>query len=853
METWWIPEEVEGSGAEAPESVWSLSVRELAGVGGSVAAEDVGGAVARLQLGNRLHEAYRRSMTEEVDGFVAERFVQARFEIDGQSVLVSGRIDGLFQDDSGCWLVEELKSVVVPAGDLASLAVSPDRLESYRWQCRIYEHLLALELGPATCITGRLVLADVITGVLTRMDVPYEPDTVTAFVARRLQELVAHRRARMAQADRRRAWAATLGFPHSSHRPYQDSVMDDVAGAALRSLNLALSAPTGIGKTVASLYPMLRVSASTEHRLLFSTAKVSQQQLALDTLERMIEPGCGVCAVQLEAKERSCPQEEILCLPGHCKRLQAHQARMIESSLPGRLLEKGVVRAEDIRREAERFGLCPFELALAAVYAADVVVCDVNYVAHPRVGLDNLARSDQGAARPRPWNLVIDEAHALYSRAIEFLSPSLSLADVRILAEGALSGASPVYRRLVELLGAIEDLFSEVIEKQEQGPRAGQPKAVVELERGPWQQAALDIEIWLLDYLSYIRSGGRRPLPFVPRRKEGSRRIIDPVIDFSFQFMEFAQVAEQRSQDRAMVLDVEEGRKDAVLRSQCLDPSRYLAERFESFDSVVAMSATLEPIEFYLEGLGLGSRPSAHSVYPSPFPRDKRLIVADVSVSTRYKDRSQSLPEVASKIAAIGSLRPGNVLVFFPSYAYLKTAAALVEAHLRRRGATTGLVVVGSSQQAPEVLEHLRQRAQGPQRDSLLVFTVLGGSLAEGVDFPDEMAHTALVVGPGLPMVTFERGLMLAYHDAKDGQGFEHAYLYPGLTSVIQAAGRVIRSETDVGAMVLLGERFGQERYRRLLPEYWQEEMLLTADAVEEVRRFWQDHGKLKPKKRPKL
>ncbi len=847
MEDWWATQDVGAPDAESQRSVWRLSVRELAGVASEGGRELLAAPEVRLQLGRRVHESYQRAMSEEVADFQAERFVQTSLSWGDWDILLSGRIDGLYRDDKGHWIVEELKSVVVPTGDLALTALAPTQLESYQWQCRIYEHLLALELGPSATVRGALVLVDVITGALQRLDVPYDAHECQEFVTARLEALATERRARLQKADRRRLWAASLQFPYDQRRPFQTQVMEDVAGAAIESLTLALSAPTGIGKTVAALYPMLRVSAATERRVLFSTAKVSQQQLALDTLERMVEPGSGMTVVQLEAKERSCPEEEILCLPGHCKRLRQHRVRMVEASLPDRLLGSGVIRAETIRKEADRWGLCPFELALSLVYRADLVVCDVNYVAHPSAALKQLHGTDGGAVRPRPWNLVIDEAHALYARALDFLSPGLSVVRVRKLAEGALHGASPVYRHLVELLGRIEDLFEQVVATHEQGPRAGQPKAVVELEQGPWQDIALDMELWLLDYLSYIRSGGRRPLAFVPKRKEGSRRIIDPVLDFCFDYMAFAEIAEDQAPDRVAVLDLSDGRDSPSLTLQCLDPARYLGRVFSRFDAVVAMSATLEPIDFYLEGLGLDQRPSAQSVYPSPFPRENRLIVADVSLSTRFQDRSNSLPILAEKIAGLGALRPGNHLVFFPSYSYLHTVAALVQALLRRSGSPAGVAVVSSAAQAPEVLELLRKRALAPQHDALLVFTVLGGSLAEGVDFPDEMAHSAIIVGPGLPMVTFERGLMLAYHDAKTGRGFEQAYLYPGLTGVIQAAGRVIRSETDEGVMVLLGERFGEDRYLRLLPEYWRDEILLTADALAEVRRFWAEKGRLVP------
>jgi len=821
-----------------------FSVRELAGIS---SASDWGlVADARLRLGQHMHRIYRIKQETEVEGYEAERTVRWKSEVDGYVVGVSGRMDGLYRDKDH-WVVEELKSWNGTTSQVESASqvdmFGSSALEAYSWQCRLYCHFLSEELGPGASVAGTLVLMDVYDQHVLRIDLEYDREACARFVQGRISALIADRVAQVEQRRRRRAWADRIVFPFDTYRPFQHKAVEDVQGAAAFGLNLALSAPTGIGKTAAVLQPMLKACIASDRRLLFTTAKVSQQELALQTAESLVEPGSGVTVVQLESKERSCPQQEILCIPKHCDRLRDWQIRMAEAKLPGRLLEGGVVWAEQIRREADRHGLCPFDLGLSLAYGAEAVVCDFNYAFHPSVALARLSTTDFASRKPRTWSLVVDEAHNLYRRAIEFLSPSLGRVQLHELEHGCMSGPAPIYRELLEWLLDLDAFFEDVVGEQAKGPRADEPISVVELAVGPLGRLQERIELWLLDYLAYIKSGGRRPMPFVPYRKEGSRRIVDPAIDFCFRFSAFAEACDDLKDDRVILLRRDEIPGKEVLQVQCLDPASYLGEKFKMFHSAVAMSATLEPMEFYLDGLGLSAQNHASSLYPSPFPAANRLLVADLSLSTRYEDRASSLPDVCAKIAGIALARQGNHLIFFPSYSYMSTAIPLLELELRKQGGNASVLVVTGPQATGDALAVLRRRATGIQTDSLVVCTVLGGTLAEGVDFPGEMAVSAVVVGPGLPMVTFERRLMLEYHDRRGGRGFEHAYLYPGLTRVVQAAGRVIRSETDEGVIVLLGKRFGEVRYLELLPSYWQQELVLTSDCVAEAQKFWLQHG----------
>lgn len=811
--------------------------------------------MGRLQLGQRVHQAYQKEAELQHPDYESEKHLRWQTVLQGRLVVVSGRADGVYRDTDGAWVVEEVKSWLGAEPQLEISLLPEDVMDAYRWQCAIYAHLLRLSLASDAAdadevhakVRGELVLVDVVDGTLTRLPVDCDGQTTGDFLKTRLAVLVAELEVEQKRRAGRQRHGRNLTFPFSRFRPHQQELCDNVRGAAESSIALVLSAPTGIGKTAAALYPMLRHVLIENKRLLYVTAKVSQQELALDTLELLLPKDCGVTAVQLEAKERSCPQEEILCVPRHCPRLKNSALRMANAGLPHRLLAGGVLRASRLREEAKRCGLCPFELSLACAYGAEVVVGDMNYAFHPGSRLKRLFTADLGSRRPRPWCLVVDEAHNLYLRALEFLSPALCRKELDTLIEGCAMGPNPVYRDFLDHLLLIDDLFAAQLQEVAEGPRAAERDVVVDIDARGWLGAQMRLEIWLLDYLAYIKSGGRRPLPFVPRKLNDSRRVIDPAIHFCMRFSAFVDAVETIDEHMVAVLhqDTEQG---VVLQIHCLDPARYLARILSLFGGVVGMSATMEPLGFYEDVLGFVYRSHARCAFPSPYPPENRVFVADVSVSTRYQKRAAYVFDVAAKLVTLATIQPGNHLVFFPSYAYQNTVVPLIKAEAKRRKAKLDFVAVGPGDKAEEVLELLRGRVvsqtdcrsnEKPLSDSLLVCTVMGGVLSEGVDFPGPMAISAIIVGPALPPVSFERQLMSAYWQEKDGAGFEHAYLYPGLTRVIQAAGRVIRSAEDQGTIILLGERFGEARYRNLLPDYWQQELKVVSDGVAVVDAFW--------------
>lgn len=842
-----------------------VSVTELAGLvsAGSGTLGAIHGQ-GRLRLGQQAHDRYRAEARKDHPGYAQEVLVRWECTFSGLRVRVEGRADATYPERpqpriGRSLVVQEIKSILAP--DLGEKAGSkeenasqlrledlleelPEALaESYKWQCRLYCHLLALtaeKAGEPLRLRGEVVLVDVRTLEHRRIAVPYDPASCQAFVEARLEALLSQRAEDERMARVRQAFSAEVRFPHPHLRPYQRELMENVAGAAESGLALLVSAPTGIGKTAAALVPLLRGALGTNRRLMVVTAKISQQEVSLDTLEALVPRGEEILVSQLEARERSCPRKEMLCTEHACPLLQRGLLTDAYQAVRRRLQKGGVFRAEMLRQISAAEGLCPHEVGLFAAEHSDVTVCDLNYAFHPQATLDRFF-----APAGRERILLIDEAHNLPDRAREFLSPSLSRVRIRELAEGAMQGAHPVFQRILEFLMDVEALISDIELEVDAGPRRGQAVSEVEVDRERTSALQTAAEDWLLDYLAWAKSATRRPTAFVPRPKDGSRRLVDPFIAFLYDLVRFAWAAEERGDHMTPLL--RRNATDTELKIFCKDPSSALATRHRRFHAVVAMSATLEPLDFFADELGISRLPRwDRCSFPSPFPPENRCIVVDRSLSTRFRDRVHVLPEACRRMAALAAMRPGNYLAFFPSYALLQTGALLLKA----ADPTLTVVTQNPAEGAEPVLrafaaaagqDHARSPHEAPRpRDRSLVGTVVvGGALSEGVDFVGELAVGAFLFGPALPAVTEERQLIGQYFDTQRGEGFEYAFLYPGLSRVVQAAGRIIRGPTERGIIVLFGERFAEPRYRHRLPAYWQDEIIETDDPLPVVSAFW--------------
>jgi DNA excision repair protein ERCC-2 len=781
-------------------------VRDLCGDDSHRAIGLSGTGLSRLWLGQELH---RRVQTELAAGevtFQPEVHVHTELEIDGWTLAISGRADGVTYEDGVAVRVDEIKTLHF-AVDLHNL-YHKERMERFRRQAALYAFMLSPD---QRLVDARLILVDIVSTEMEDEEVEWDPESVLAWLTRNVHRLVSAERRRLERLRRLRQAAELLSFPHDEPRQVQERIADAVAESLEQGRHLLVRAPTGCGKTAAVLHPALRVALSRGQRLFFLTAKTLQQKIAVDTTRAMQD---GLFrSLQLRAKGKMCANAEIICHEEFCPYAREYGIKLVRTQLLKRLLDSDHHQdPDDVFQAAREHEVCPFEVSLDLLPDVDLVVCDYNYVFDPNIGLHALLHG--GALRDAV--LVIDEAHNLVDRSREYYSPEL---DTELLdrARGFLQTRdNTVYRHLrtliEELALEVAEVVSEVLPVGEAGER------IVELDQQRLSGLRIDWDGAMLSYFMY-------------KRENDLWVADDPVMDVFLAFTRFHRVLMLGGDE--FVHLASRGR-DGVERIKifCLDASRFLGQLLDESAGAVAMSATLEPFEFYRDLLGFDQHRTDELRVRSPFPAENRLVLAIEDVDTTYRNRNSHFDRIASWIARLAAPRH-NVLTLFPSYQFLSAVAD------RLPPVSHSLLLQEPGSTDATQREFLEALSNG---DPHLVLAVLGGIFAEGVDYPGDMLSQVIVVSPGLPQYNTERELLKAYYQEFYGHGFGYAYLVPGLTRVVQAAGRIFRSDDDRGVIVLMCRRFQDPRYARLLPEEWTDEdptTMLREDPEWAVRDFF--------------
>ena len=680
---------------------------------------------------------------------------------------------------------------------------------------------LLLALGGERVAGASVITLSLVGAAPTRIRVAFAHERWATRLEERLEHLARSAQIIAARALERRTFEPI--FPFDSLRPVQTAMRTEVEGAAASGLVLLCSAPTGVGKTAASLHPFLLKALRDDRRVFFVTSKTTQQELALETLRRMLPPDCGALAVQISAKDRVCPRAELACAERPCPWQAQFSERLAATGLADRLAREGVLSAERIAASAREHALCPFETSLALALRASAVVCDFNYVFDPRVYLRRFFDASDGRDL-----LIVDEAHNLAERAQGYFSPELDLARLDALAERCATLPERAYTRAGALLREVSAHCRAVAqrlaeERGDDGPWVETP------ERGFWEPVEEEALACLLETQAQAASEAQRPAGLAPVREGRDGRLRDPLRSALGLVREFAHGSESDDPSRNASLWSPERAKRL-----CLDPAPWIGRRIRTFHAAVLMSATLAPLDFHARALGVDAPSTVRLDLPSPFPRENRLIVAVDSVDTRFRVRSEHAAAIADLIARGVRTRRGNWLAFFPSFAFRDEVVAKLPPGEQR------VLLQMPGMPVEPILAKLRAN----RSETLLVCGVHGGMLAEGVDYPGEMAIGVFVVGPGLPKVERERELVRAFFEAELGAGFDYAYLLPGLARAVQAAGRVLRGPDDVAAIVLLDRRFCEPRYRERLPSWWREELVQTGDPVPALEAFWRAGGR---------
>ncbi|BBM03486.1 ATP-dependent DNA helicase [Microbulbifer sp. GL-2] len=624
------------------------------------------------------------------------------------------------------------------------------------------------------------------------------------------------------------ASARALTFPFPDYRQGQRQL----AVATYRCLRdggeLVTEAPTGIGKTISTLFPAIKALGEGQlEQLVYLTAKNSGRQVVKETLTSLHNKGLKLSLLEIQARDKTCACNLGLCSRdegGVCPRTRGFFDRLPQAR--AQLLGSPLITPQVLAEAADEFELCPFELSLQMLPWADLVVCDFNYVFDPLVRLSALR--DHSLRRA----LLVDEAHNLSSRAREMYSVTLSREETR-RAAASCKGSRPQLQRSIQALSRAIDRWVKQLKISETPTVSGV------------QFSKENAEVWVTSLATTenrpatVSRAAHKVLLTVSElwgKSQLPPEEINEWLKSVYRYVCIEQDLSEKHQALTRVYDSGTPWQEQQLKLLCLNAASYLRQIFRQFHGVILFSATLRPADYIFQQLGVDNS-APYLKLPSPFLPSQQGVFLCPYVDTRYKSRNQATENLVEIIARTYRGHPGNYLVFFPSYKFLQQVAVAFE------------------QTFPDVnLLHQEPEANDSQRAEFLAafnegsctlgFAIMGGVFGEGVDFVGGKLIGTIIVGTGLPLVNEEQELVRRAFDPEFqntiGTGFDVAYRYPGLTRVLQAAGRVIRSESDRGVIVLADYRFTDRFYQALYPEHWSLEVCSDGTVLSEsLKTFW--------------
>ncbi|MDQ7096433.1 ATP-dependent DNA helicase [Desulfosporosinus sp. PR] len=713
------------------------------------------------------------------------------------SLEVKGRADGIIKRESGdC--VDEIKTTTL------DLALIDESLSDLHWaQAQCYAFMYAVRENLET-MEVQLTYYQLDTAETQKINKWFSRKELTEFF--------------FDLAERYLAWACKLQewsiirdqsirempFPFRTYRAGQRDLAVAVYQTIKHRQKLFAQAPTGIGKTIGTLFPALKAMAEgLTVQIFYLTAKTITRTVAEKALSALQAGGLRLKRLTLTAKKKVCLMPEAACLPEECPFAKGYYDRLrgaVED-----MFEEEIWTRQVLEDYARKHSLCPFEFSLEMAVWADVIIGDYNYVFDPRVYLKRFFL-DGG-----DYTFLVDEAHNLVDRAREMYSAELEKEAWLNLKRLIKKDNPKLTKSLTRVNAALSKEKKRCLALNELGES---------VEKELPAQLVQVLSRFVKDVESYLKT------------KQQTFTWQEPLLDLYFQTLSFVRTSE--SYDSCYVT-YRQSKKDFKIKLFCLDPSIRLKEALARGRTAVLFSATLSPMDYFMNVLG-GEETSYKLSLASPFPAENLHLIIHLAISTKFKQRAWSYDLIAEAIAAATQPQKGNYLVFFPSYEYL----AEVYQRFKAQNPSVAVVQQTSGMIEEEREDFLANFMEQPEQ-TLVGFALMGGIFGEGIDLIGDRLSGAVVVGVGLPQIGMEREIISTYYQAGNRQGFEFAYMYPGLNKVLQAVGRVIRTDRDRGFVLLIDERFALSKYKKLFPVEWRDIHYATnAGAVRQsIEGFW--------------
>ncbi len=748
-----------------------------------------------MQMGSRIHRKIQRQMGSD---YQAEVPLKTEIVCDGFTLKIEGRADGLIHTKEQV-MVDEIKGV------LRELDRVQEPAGIHLAQAKCYASMVAEQEGVDE-IGVQMTYCQMETEEVKRFQYSYQSNELKVWFDGVIRQYEKWAKFQIEWRKARNASIKGIEFPFP-YRKGQRELAVSVYRTILRKKKLFIQAPTGVGKTISTVFPAVKaVGEELGEKIFYLTAKTITRTVAEQAFETLREQNLKFKVITLTAKEKICFCEETSCNPDDCPYAKGHFDR-VNDAVYELLMQEDVMSREVLEAQARKHKVCPFEMALDVSTWVDGVICDYNYVFDPDARLRRFF-AEGGAGG---YLFLIDEAHNLVERGRQMYSAELCKEDF-LAVKKLVKGEAPRFAKRLEACNKILLAMKKECENYK-----------------------------VLDNISHFGIQLMNVLSEADRYLEEcvDKEVRETVLDFYFQVRSFLNIYDGLDENYVVYTEYQENGR-FVLKLFCVNPAANLQKCLDKGNSAVFFSATLLPIQYYKRLLS--TEKDNYAVYiDSSFDTKKRLLMNGVDVSTRYTMRSREMYQrYAIYIFRVVKAKMGNYLIFFPSYRFMEDVYQEFTQLLASDEEEMELVIQQKHMDEEE-RENFLRAFEMEREKSLIGFGVLGGIFSEGIDLTNEKLIGTLIIGTGLPQVCNEREILKSYFDQKGLYGFDYAYRYPGMNKVLQAAGRVIRTEDDRGVILLLDERFQREKGKEIFPKEWADCERCRLDIVEEkIRLFWE-------------
>lgn len=786
-----------------------------------------------MMEGSRIHRKIQRSMG---DNYQAEVPLTLSIEAEEYILVVEGRADGIF------WVDEPEERIYIDEikGVYRNVATMETPVAVHQAQAMCYAYIYALQ-KQLNRIGVQMTYCNLDTEEVRYFQEEYSWEELSQWFGNLIGEYRKWADWQIAWRRKRQASIQNLPFPFS-YREGQHKLVSDVYRTINRGKNLFIQAPTGVGKTISTIFPAVKaVGEELADRIFYLTAKTITATVAKDTFALLRDLGYQAKIIQLTAKEKLCMCDEspelgdeafaeikLECNPVNCPYAKGHYNR-VNDAVYELLQESDLFTREEILAQARKHRVCPFELSLDVSTWCDDILCDYNYVFDPNVYLKRFFQENP----KEKYIFLVDEAHNLVDRSREMYSAQLYKEDVLTVKRIMKSHNQAIARTLDKCNKAMLDFKREC-------------------ENYCVCESVGVLTFHLMRLASQLEEFFEKPREF-PDKKQ--------VLDFYFELRNFLNIYDLVDENYVIYNELQEDGR-FMMKLFCVDPSKNLQKCIDKSVSTIFFSATLLPINYYKRLLSTVE--DNYAIYAqSTFEETQRLLAFGRDVSTKYTRRGRTEYEkIARYIGAAIRGKKGNYMAFFPSYKLMQDVYEVFvdmetetgywdeiadeegriwsrDEHLMENSLTVCMQKSNMNEMQREAFLQEFERESG---GTLIAFCVMGGIFGEGIDLKNDRLIGAIIVGTGLPQISNEREILKQYYDRQGLSGFDYAFRYPGMNKVLQAAGRVIRTRKDQGILLLLDERFLQRDYEALFPREWKKRTVGNVESIEqEIRQFWKE------------